>query len=1070
MTVLSLLGFLLLSGALLAYLGCGLGRLLVPRAWRSAGGMLAPLLGCVLLLLVGYYAVRTALSLRGALLVALGLATLLDATALWRWFRERPAGRKGAGPAGLRRGVFQALREHLAEHGWAWLIALAAFLLAVLPLLSYGYQTVIGENWDPENYLPITEYLVQGPVSQMAEMPPNPLRDLNADPPRIGMSLGFCIVQGTLQQLVGWDALRCFAPTIALLYGLTALSLYLLFRQGLQMGRRGGTLAALFGGLYALALWIAFFNFGMQMASLPLVPLALALWLAVLRHPSWRTILLAAAAVAALPVAYYPALTAFVPLALGLGLYELVRARGHRWSVLLAGLGTALLSAGLAASTIGDYFAGFAFRYSQQLTTLGLFHFPALSHVLGLAPFSRTAPAPPVAWGEIVPGVALLLVLLAWVVLGPRTQRWLWLAALLPALVYLAWLRGWLLPLVSWLPLPPELLQRLESYHYAYLKGTVFVVPLLWGLAVACWEHLSQALASRPRRRAWGIAAVVLLLVPLGLVLAADAGVVARYWERPAHFDQEVLRVEEAVAQIPPGSAVYLTGRPERSRLHLGLFAYFLREHPIQGRLSTAYGGYDYRLPGAEPTYALLDADDSPYALGFLPQDRLWAGGGMVMYRRDPQLLSFLDLREEAYLQRPGGEIHTKEPLAGRLLAGYGACPVVSSGRSVALEVDAARLSRTGEISGTGGTRALAISFAAAAPATVTVRWEDGTSETWDVPAGFSVVRSPAHTVPSRVQIASAAGRPLATCWAGLLPESATAGVQAYPEAVLVWPEATAAGTVLDTVMWVHNESGRPLRVALEVWENTFDGARHYAWWGPIPFPGHGNVTLRADMAQRQATAFFGDAASGYAGERPADFPAHPGSEDWPEPGDGTYFAALWIYYGAQVVEVLPVGVFDVESGQVQRLSPLATGPRPAWPHGLATPAGARFGPAIELVSYQRGSGPVGPGDAIAVALEWRALEQVPVDYWVSVQVQGPGPLQGQWDGPVGQWRPATMWTAGQMLRDDIPVQVARDAPPGHYRLAVIVYDPATGARLAVRSADGQELGDALDLGEIVVR
>ena len=43
-------------------------------------------------------------------------------------------------------------------------------------------------------------------------------------------------------------------------------------------------------------------------------------------------------------------------------------------------------------------------------------------------------------------------------------------------------------------------------------------------------------------------------------------------------------------------------------------------------------------------------------------------------------------------------------------------------------------------------------------------------------------------------------------------------------------------------------------------------------------------------------------------------------------------------------------------------------------------------------------------------------------------------------------------------------------SPPGRYRLILALYDPLTMQRLPVRSADGQDLGDALDLGKIVVR
>jgi hypothetical protein len=284
----------------------------------------------------------------------------------------------------------------------------------------------------------------------------------------------------------------------------------------------------------------------------------------------------------------------------------------------------------------------------------------------------------------------------------------------------------------------------------------------------------------------------------------------------------------------------------------------------------------------------------------------------------------------------------------------------------------------------------------------------------------------------------------------------------AVPDEVVLRPEADVSGSVLGVSARLHNASGRPLRLALEVWENTFAGAHHHAWWGPLPLPESGTVRLRADLGTREAQA--------WSGEQELPFPPHPGVDAWPEAVDGSYFAALWVYYGGQIVQVLPVGRFQLLDGQVQGLEPMQLGTRLLWPHSPPAASGARFGPAVELSAYQQPGGPFSPGDAVPLALEWHALGQVSLDYSVTAQVLRDGRLWGQWDGPLGQWYPATVWRPGQFVRDDIPLQVADDAPPGRYRLIVAVYDPASGARLPVRSAQGQEVGDFLDLGEILVR
>lgn len=1046
---LSLLLFAFISTLYLTLLGYGPVKLLLPPDWRAAEGLVAPLAGYVLLLLLGYYGLRTGLDLVGVLVVALVVGALLAGLVLWRRQGER-------------------LSLNLGELGPVWLIALLAYLIAVLPLVHYGYLTPIGENWDPENYLPVAEYLTQVPVGRIEEMPPNPLRDLNAHPPRIGLTLGFSIAQGVLQSLPGWEARESFAPTLALLRGLTVLALYLLFRRGLRMERRPAIVATLFGGLLALGLWIALFNFGMQVAAMPLVPLALALFVMALRHPSWRPALLAAAAVAALPVSYYPALTVFVPVAGGLGLYELVIAKG-RGRVLLAGAGTALLAVLLAGGTIVDYGAGFSFRYSQQMTTLGLFHWIAWDQILGFAPFTRS-PHQFLAAGNALPVGAVGLVLLAiGAALWRSERRWLWVAALAPALLYLGWLRGWAWPVARALQqrdlIGTALAERFRPYPYAYMKGAVFVAPLVLGLAVRGgeqWRRLVEGRLVGTRARLGRIALALLLLLPAGLVLWSNGRLVARYWKGPAHFGREVLQAQEVVALLPEGAGVYLTGRPERSRPVLGLFAYLLLDHPIYGRLNTAYTGWDRRIPGEVPPYALLDADDNPYTLGFRPALRRWSGAGMALYEREPHVLSFLDLRADAYARWPAGAIHTREPLAERLLQTFGPYPAITAQRPLVLFADAGQLSLSPDLTGPAGSGAMLLSLATLDPVTLTLRWEGGEIEELALPPGVSLYRTAVRSLPTQVEVGIQEGAEAWPCWAALLDGAGAAGLQRQPQQVLLRPVVEGEGTTLAVTLRVQNDSGRPLRLALEVWENTFQGAHHYAWWGPLPLPARGTVQLRADLAQREAQAWMGEEA--------VPFAPHPGAAEWPEVADGDYFAALWIYYGQEVVGVLPVGRLQVTGGGGQELRPIEPSIDLLWPHSLALPAGVRFGPAIELTTYERGSGPFEPGDRVPLALEWRALEKISRDYFVTAQILGQGRLWGQWDGPIGQWLPATNWQQGQKIRDDVPLQVDSEAPPGHYRLIVAVYDPVTGDRLAVTGPEGEAVGDIFDLGEIVVR
>src|SRR3954447_8932478 len=68
--------------------------------------------------------------------------------------------------------------------GW-WLAGLTAgvFVLGVLPLLFYGYSTIIGENWDGEIYLALGAYLRDYAQSALGQGPPKtPLPTLLVPP------------------------------------------------------------------------------------------------------------------------------------------------------------------------------------------------------------------------------------------------------------------------------------------------------------------------------------------------------------------------------------------------------------------------------------------------------------------------------------------------------------------------------------------------------------------------------------------------------------------------------------------------------------------------------------------------------------------------------------------------------------------------------------------------------------------------------------------------------------------------------------------------------------------------
>jgi hypothetical protein len=133
-------------------------------------------------------------------------------------------------------------------------------------------------------------------------------------------------------------------------------------------------------------------------------------------------------------------------------------------------------------------------------------------------------------------------------------------------------------------------------------------------------------------------------------------------------------------------------------------------------------------------------------------------------------------------------------------------------------------------------------------------------------------------------------------------------------------------------------------------------------------------------------------------------------------------------------------------------------------PHDMNPPAPvyaleADFGGLARLVGYDLAppADGIGAGDRLPLTLYWQALAASERPYTIFVHLlDESGELLGSGDGePAGGRHPTTGWLAGEYLGDSHEMVVRPDAPPGAYRLAVGLYDPATGERL--RTADGAD-------------
>ena len=130
----------------------------------------------------------------------------------------------------------------------------------------------------------------------------------------------------------------------------------------------------------------------------------------------------------------------------------------------------------------------------------------------------------------------------------------------------------------------------------------------------------------------------------------------------------------------------------------------------------------------------------------------------------------------------------------------------------------------------------------------------------------------------------------------------------------------------------------------------------------------------------------------------------------------------------------------------------------------------ADFGGEMRLLGYDLRR----KGDSVSLALHWQAIRRMDMSYKIFVHVcdEGTGGIVTQSDAVPRRWTyPTTWWEAGEIVSDEIEVST-EGVPPGTYGLAVGVYDPGTGERLAISGGVSSLVLDAdrLVLAEEVMR
>lgn len=130
---------------------------------------------------------------------------------------------------------------------------------------------------------------------------------------------------------------------------------------------------------------------------------------------------------------------------------------------------------------------------------------------------------------------------------------------------------------------------------------------------------------------------------------------------------------------------------------------------------------------------------------------------------------------------------------------------------------------------------------------------------------------------------------------------------------------------------------------------------------------------------------------------------------------------------------------------------------------------------ALEGYSLALPAGGLQAGDVFTLTVQYNARpgETLAPDYTQFVHLYDPalGMAAQQDSQPRHGGNPTSSWVDGEVIVDEIPLQVSEEAAPGTYRLLFGLYDAqAGGARVPVYGADGQRLeNDQVVLAELEV-
>ena len=129
----------------------------------------------------------------------------------------------------------------------------------------------------------------------------------------------------------------------------------------------------------------------------------------------------------------------------------------------------------------------------------------------------------------------------------------------------------------------------------------------------------------------------------------------------------------------------------------------------------------------------------------------------------------------------------------------------------------------------------------------------------------------------------------------------------------------------------------------------------------------------------------------------------------------------------------------------------------------------AQMGSEFELVGWDIDTPVVPPGDPVSMSLYWQALRETDADYHVFVHVGADDPVAQADSVPRCGDHPTYRWQVGEQVVDRYLLLVREDATSGVFPIWLGMYDFGTGSRLPVTDAQGNPVGNSLQLTQVRV-